>query len=89
MIRLVLNADDLGLTAPVSEAIVGLRSRGLVTDTSLLTSGEAFAAAARALLQEGIGTTGVHLCVVGGERPVDVGRGGKFGRAASCARQGG
>jgi chitin disaccharide deacetylase len=70
VIRLVLNADDLGLTAPLSEAVVSLRARSLVTDTSLLSCGEAFEPAARALLREGIGTTGVHLCVVGGERPV-------------------
>ena len=85
MIRLVLNADDLGLTAPLSDAIVRLRAAGLVTDTSLLTCGEAFEDAARGLLANGLATTGVHLCVVGGERPVSspsevpsLLRGGKF-----------
>ena len=70
MIRLVLNADDLGLTAPLSDAIVRLRADGLVTDTSLLTCGEAFEDAARDLLARGLTTTGIHLCVVGGEKPV-------------------
>jgi predicted glycoside hydrolase/deacetylase ChbG (UPF0249 family) len=70
VIRLVLNADDLGLTAPLSDAIVRLRADGLVTDTSLLTCGEAFAEAASALLAQGLATTGIHLCVVGGESPV-------------------
>lgn len=70
MIRLVLNADDLGLTASLSEVVVVLRAGGLVTDTSLLTCGEAFDGAARALLSHGITTTGIHLCIVGGEAPV-------------------
>jgi predicted glycoside hydrolase/deacetylase ChbG (UPF0249 family) len=70
VIRLVLNADDLGLTVPLSDAVVGLRASGVVTDTSLLVCGEAFEPAARALLSHGITTTGIHLCVVGGEAPV-------------------
>ncbi len=85
MIRLVLNADDLGLTAPLSEVIVALRAGDLVTDTSFLTCGEAFDGTARALLSHGITTTGIHLCIVGGEapvsRPADVPslvRGGRF-----------
>ncbi len=70
MIQLILNADDLGLTAALSDVVVALRTEGLVTDTSLLTCGEAFDGAARALLSHGIATTGIHLCVVGGETPV-------------------
>jgi chitin disaccharide deacetylase len=72
MIRLVLNADDLGLTAPMSELVVALRAEGLVTDTSMLTCGEAFDGAARGLLSHGITATGLHLCVVGGEAPVSL-----------------
>jgi chitin disaccharide deacetylase len=85
VIRLVLNADDLGLTSSLSEVVVALRAEGLVTDTSLLTCGEAFDGAARALLSHGIATTGIHLCIVGVEapvsRPADVPtlvRGGRF-----------
>jgi len=69
-VRLVLNADDLGLTAPLSRAVVGLLKAGHLTDTSLLACGEAFDAAVGALHEAGIGSAGVHLCLVGGDRPV-------------------
>jgi len=69
-IRLVLNADDLGLTAPLSRAVVTLLKAGHLTDTSLLACGEAFDDAAGALREAGIGSAGVHLCLVGGDRPV-------------------
>jgi predicted glycoside hydrolase/deacetylase ChbG (UPF0249 family) len=70
VIRLVLNADDLGLTASVSESIAGLLRGGHVTDTSLLACGGAFPEAVRALETAGVASVGVHLCLVGGERPV-------------------
>jgi len=85
VIRLVLNADDLGLTASLSDAVVELLAGGFLTDTSLLTCGQAFESAGRALLSRGIATTGIHLCLVGREtpvsRPADVAslvRGGRF-----------
>lgn len=69
-IRLVLNADDLGLTAPLSRAVVGLLASGHLTDTSLLACGEAFDDAATLLRDAGVGSAGVHLCLVGRDRPV-------------------
>ena len=70
MKRLVLDADDLGLAPALTRRVVGLLSRGLVTDVSLLSVGESFDEAARALAATGVGHAGVHLCLVGGERPV-------------------
>jgi len=42
MKRLIVNADDFGLTAKVNEAIIDGHSRGLISSTSLLANGEAF-----------------------------------------------
>ncbi len=85
MIRLVLNADDAGLTPGVSRAIGGLLSAGALTDTSLLACGSAFGEAVEALRAAGVTTAGVHLALVGGEAPVSdpatvpsLVRGGRF-----------
>jgi predicted glycoside hydrolase/deacetylase ChbG (UPF0249 family) len=59
--NLIVNADDLGWTAGVNRGIVEAHRRGLVTSTSLLANGQAFAAAAeisRSYPELGIG---VHL----------------------------
>ena len=42
MKRLIVNADDFGLTAKVNEAIIDGHCRGLISSTSLLANGEAF-----------------------------------------------
>jgi chitin disaccharide deacetylase len=59
--NLIVNADDLGWTEGVNRGIVEAHQRGLVTSTSLLANGRAFAAAAeisRSYPELGIG---VHL----------------------------
>jgi hopanoid biosynthesis associated protein HpnK len=45
MKRLIVNADDFGLTAKVNEAIIDGHCRGLISSTSLLANGEAFESA--------------------------------------------
>jgi hopanoid biosynthesis associated protein HpnK len=45
MKRLIVNADDFGLTAKVNEAIIEGHFRGLISSTSLLANGEAFESA--------------------------------------------
>ena len=70
MTRLVLNADDLGLTPAHATAVAALRASGCVTDVSLLSPGEGFDLSVRALREAGILSAGVHLCLVGGERPL-------------------
>ena len=42
MKRLIVNADDFGLTAKVNEAIIDGHCRGLISSTSLLANGDAF-----------------------------------------------
>jgi hopanoid biosynthesis associated protein HpnK len=46
MKRLIVNADDFGLTVKVNEAIIDGHSRGLISSTTLLANGEAFESAA-------------------------------------------
>src|SRR4051794_8693816 len=68
-IRLVVNADDFGMTAAVSRGILQAHRAGVVTSTSLLGNCDDMAAT-RALLADApeLGV-GVHLSLVGG-RPV-------------------
>ena len=70
MIRLILNADDLGLTPALSEAVVALRSDGAITDVSFLSVGAAFEEGVALMKIAEIKTAGVHLCLVGSETPV-------------------
>ncbi len=70
MIRLVLNADDVGLAPALTRRVVSLLTRGAVTDASVLAAGAAFPDAAAGLLAAEARSSGVHLCLVGGERPV-------------------
>lgn len=88
MTRLVLNADDAGLTPGLSRRIAALLSSGRLGGTSLLACGTAFDEAARALREAGVGEAGVHLCLVGGETPLSppgrvrgIAPGGRFPRS--------
>jgi predicted glycoside hydrolase/deacetylase ChbG (UPF0249 family) len=84
--RLVLNADDLGLAPALTRRVLSLRSGGFVSDTSVLASGRSFREAAAGLLAAGVRSAGVHLCLVGGESPLSapasvpslLGKGGVF-----------
>jgi predicted glycoside hydrolase/deacetylase ChbG (UPF0249 family) len=70
VIRLVLNADDLGLAPALTRRVLALRAGGGVSDTSVLAAGRSFPEAAAGLLAAGVGSAGVHLCLVGGESPL-------------------
>jgi len=67
--RLIVNADDFGLSEAVNEGIVEAHQRGIVTSTSLIASGAAFEHAVA--LARAIGTidVGVHLTLTE-EEPV-------------------
>ena len=59
--RLIVNADDLGLTEGVNRAIGDAHARGIVTSTTLLANGAAFEGAA-AMVRETPGlSVGAHL----------------------------
>jgi predicted glycoside hydrolase/deacetylase ChbG (UPF0249 family) len=65
-IRLVVNADDFGMSPAISRGIVAAHRGGIVTSTSLLGNAPALDQA-RALLADAPGLgVGVHLALVGG-----------------------
>jgi hopanoid biosynthesis associated protein HpnK len=61
MKKLIVNADDFGLTAKVNEAIIDGHWRGLISSTSLLANGEAFESAVDLSRQAPRLGIGVHL----------------------------
>jgi predicted glycoside hydrolase/deacetylase ChbG (UPF0249 family) len=83
---LIVNADDLGLTAGVCEAIETAHRNGIVTSTSLLAVGTAFDQAVTMLRRNPGLDLGAHLAIVGEdppllsarEIPTLVDRGGRF-----------
>jgi hopanoid biosynthesis associated protein HpnK len=67
--RLIVNADDFGLTPGVSDGIAEAHRRGIVTSTSLMASGSAFDHAVELARELPELSVGVHLTLVE-ERPV-------------------
>jgi len=64
--RLIINADDFGFTQGINRAIVEAHQAGIVTSTTLMAGGAAFAeAAALALSQTSLGV-GCHVVLLGG-----------------------
>ncbi len=65
--RLILNADDFGLTKGVDDGIVRAHREGILTSATLMANGEAFDhAVALALVNPRLGV-GCHLVLVGGK----------------------
>ncbi len=67
-VRLVINADDLGLAPFIDEGILEAARLGVVRSASLLASGPSSEAAAGAAKAQGLGL-GVHLALSGGLPP--------------------
>ena len=67
--RLIVNADDFGLSEAVNEGIVEAHRRGIVTSTSLIASGAAFEHAVGLAQEIGTLDIGVHLTLTE-EEPV-------------------
>ena len=71
MRRLIINADDFGLTAGVNRAIVEAHEHGVVTSATLMANGPAFAdAIALARSRPGLGV-GCHVLLVDGAPLLD------------------
>jgi hopanoid biosynthesis associated protein HpnK len=65
--QLILNADDFGLTKGVNDGIIRAYCEGILTSTTLMANGAAFAhAVALALANRSLGV-GCHLVLVGGQ----------------------
>lgn len=67
--NLIINADDLGVTAGVNQAILLCMRRGIVSSTSLMVNQDGTDAAIQYLRSGLIPRTGVHLCISAG-RPL-------------------
>lgn len=67
---LIVNADDYGLTTGVSRAILRAHREGIVTSTSALALGPAFAATAGWLADAPDLGVGAHLAIVGEDPPL-------------------
>jgi predicted glycoside hydrolase/deacetylase ChbG (UPF0249 family) len=67
--RLIVNADDLGLSAGIDDGILRAAKKGIVRSVSLLAGGPTFDRAVRELEGTDLGV-GVHLALSGGLRPV-------------------
>ncbi len=62
MIRLVVNADDLGMHPRIDEGIFQAHQRGIVTSATLLVTGRCAPAAVARAREQGL-ALGVHLCL--------------------------
>jgi predicted glycoside hydrolase/deacetylase ChbG (UPF0249 family) len=67
---LIVNADDYGMTPGISRAVLLAHREGIVTSTSVLANGPAFAETARWLDDAPDLGVGVHLAAVGGDQPL-------------------
>jgi predicted glycoside hydrolase/deacetylase ChbG (UPF0249 family) len=64
--QLVVNADDFGFTPDVNAGIVDAHRDGILTATTLMANGEAFADAVRLARQTPALDIGCHLVLIGG-----------------------
>ncbi len=67
MKRLIVNADDFGLTEKINQAIIEAHSCGLISSTSLLANGAAFESALALSRQAPRLGVGVHLNLTEGQ----------------------
>ena len=70
MKTLIINADDMGVSPAVNDAIIRLYQTESITGTSIIAVGTAFSEACRALRDNEIREVGVHLTLTGKFRPV-------------------
>ena len=67
MRRLIINADDFGLTSGVNRAILEAHQHGVVTSATLMAAGRAFAEAVQFAHQAPQLNVGCHIVLVDGE----------------------
>jgi hopanoid biosynthesis associated protein HpnK len=67
MKQLIVNADDFGLTAGVNQAIIEGHQDGLISSTTLMANGEAFASAVALSRQAPRLGVGIHLNLTEGK----------------------
>lgn len=74
MRRLIVNADDFGYTSGVNRAIVEAHSRGVVTSSTLMANGAAFADAVQLSKTVPELSVGCHVVLTDGEPVLDAGQ---------------
>lgn len=74
MKRLIINADDLGFTLGVNRAIVQAHTRGVVTSSTLMAHGAAFAEAVEFSKTVPRLSIGCHVVLIDGEPVLEPGR---------------
>jgi hopanoid biosynthesis associated protein HpnK len=72
--RLIVNADDFGFTSGVNRAIVEAHTRGVVTSSTLMANGAAFAEAAVMATANPRLSVGCHVVLIDGEPVMNSGR---------------
>jgi hopanoid biosynthesis associated protein HpnK len=65
--RLIVNADDFGFTSGVNRAIVEAHTRGVVTSSTLMANGPAFAEAVQLAKANPRLSVGCHVVLIDGE----------------------
>jgi hopanoid biosynthesis associated protein HpnK len=65
--RLIVNADDFGFTSGVNRGIVEAHSRGIVTSSTLMANGPAFAEAAQLAKTLPTLSIGCHIVLIDGQ----------------------
>lgn len=71
MRRLIINADDFGFTSGVNHAIAEAHTRGVVTSSTLMANGPAFAAAAQLTKTLPQLSIGCHVVLIDGDPVLD------------------
>lgn len=71
MRRLIVNADDFGFTSGVNRAIIEGHTRGVVTSSTLMANGHAFAEAAQLARTVPQLSVGCHVVLIDGEPVLD------------------
>jgi hopanoid biosynthesis associated protein HpnK len=71
MRRLIVNADDFGLTSGVNRAIVEAHTRGVVTSSTLMATGPVFAEAAQLAITLPSLSVGCHVVLIDGQPVLD------------------
>lgn len=69
--RLIVNADDFGLTLGVSEGIIKGIKEGIVTDTTVMVNMESFEESIKLLKENNISEAGLHLNLTCGKSIVN------------------
>jgi len=65
--RLIVNADDFGFTSGVNRAIVEAHTHGVVTSSTLMANGKAFAEATELITRTPNLSIGCHVVLIDGE----------------------